>query len=670
MENQNDNNTIDVEAQVATVTPLVVYDVTKAQIAELRTKFSGLTFETTPKYEEGRKAIAMLRELRVKIENKRVELKAGALAYGRKVDSVAKELTAELEAIEEPLKLLKSAVDEEKERVKREAAEAERVALAEKIRAEEAVKAAAAKAERDAEESRLRAEREAEEKRLAAQRAELAAQQAELAEQKRQQDEATRLEGLRIAAERQRIADEQTEAQRKLDEAKAAEDKRQADARAAEEKRQADAKAAEEARQAEAQRARDEAAAAERKRLDAERAELERQQRELAEAKAKAEREEAARLAKIQAERDAAERAERDRAAVAARALADAEKLAARAADVEAAKTDLAIVEQEASEILTGHAVAMVSAALRSIGRSETAVAARAQAALLEPMRKLAGRLPALDDSVRRLGELDQQLATALADEARAAEQIAAVVLVEVGTPLDLTAARGAVVDAENAVGVARGNVAKAEQALARSRGVAAKLDSLLGERADVECEHADWTRMALDHGRAGMQSDEVDAAGPELTGYINGALRACVGTRWTMTVETQRLDTKGKNLVDKFTIMVFDNEKGTHKEVKEHSGGERTSLAEAIASGLTMLGCRRAGFDRPTLVRDESTNFLDAESAPLWVKMMRHVVEFTNADRLLFVSHNQDVVRLADATIEPPDQHVRRQDPQSSQAA
>jgi exonuclease SbcC len=199
--------------------------------------------------------------------------------------------------------------------------------------------------------------------------------------------------------------------------------------------------------------------------------------------------------------------------------------------------------------------------------------------------------------------------------------------------------------------------VTKAELALARSREIEAKLEGKLVERADVEAELSDWTRLALDHGRNGLQSDVVDAAGPELTAYINGCLRSCVGTRWTVTVETQQLDAKGKELVDKLTIMVIDNKKGSRREVKLHSGGERTTLAEAIASGLTMLGCKRAGFDRPTLVRDESANFLDHESAPLWIKMMRHVVEFTNADRLLFVSHNPAVVRLADVTIEVPDQ-------------
>jgi DNA repair exonuclease SbcCD ATPase subunit len=125
------------------------------------------------------------------------------------------------------------------------------------------------------------------------------------------------------------------------------------------------------------------------------------------------------------------------------------------------------------------------------------------------------------------------------------------------------------------------------------------------------------------------------------------------------MSVETQHLDATGKKLIDGCTIRVIDTLKGTDKEVREHSGGERSTLAEAINSGITMLACRRAGFDRPTLIRDESTVYLDEELAPLWIRMMRHVVEFTNADRLLFVSHNRDIVRLADATIEPPERRT-----------
>jgi exonuclease SbcC len=353
---------------------------------------------------------------------------------------------------------------------------------------------------------------------------------------------------------------------------------------------------------------------------------------------------------------------ERAHLAEAERKLSAAERLAARAPDLESAQTDRDGAAKEAGELLQGHALAVLTSVALALGRVDTAGAARQTADALAVTRKLAGRLAALEDSGRRIGELEALLAAAQAEETTAAAEVAKIVLEEAGEAPVLASAVAALASAEQSAADAKAAVTKAEMALLRSRETEAKLEGKLVERAGVEAELADWTRLALDHGRNGLQSDVVDAAGPELTTYINGCLRSCVGTRWTVTVETQQLDAKGKELVDKLTIMVIDNKRGTRREVKLHSGGERTTLAEAIASGLTMLGCKRAGFDRPTLVRDESANFLDHESAPLWVKMMRHVVEFTNADRLLFVSHNPAVVRLADVTIEVPDQGAQQQ--------
>ncbi len=362
---------------------------------------------------------------------------------------------------------------------------------------------------------------------------------------------------------------------------------------------------------------------------------------------------------------------ERAHLAEAERKLAAAERLAARSPDLDSAQADRDAAAKEAAELVQGHALAALTAFARALGRVGVASASLVAGEALAATRKLAGRLAALDDSNRRIGELETLLAAAQAEEASAAAEVAKVVLEDVGQAPETGTAASTLASAERAAADAKTAVTKAELALARSREIEAKLEGKLVERADVEAELSDWTRLSLDYGRNGLQSDVVDAAGPELTAYINGCLRSCVGTRWTVTVETQQLDSKGKELVDKLTIMVVDNKKGSRREVKLHSGGERTTLAEAIASGLTMLGCKRAGFDRPTLVRDESANFLDHESAPLWVKMMRHVVEFTNADRLLFVSHNPAVVRLADVAIEVPDQSgVAVAAPNDSEAA
>src|SRR5579863_5138042 len=97
---------------------LVTYSITDADIAATQAAYAGLTADTPKGYEEVRLAIAHCRDTRVAIEKRRVELKADALAWGKKVDAEAKRITTLLEEIEDPLKAKKQAVDDEKARLK------------------------------------------------------------------------------------------------------------------------------------------------------------------------------------------------------------------------------------------------------------------------------------------------------------------------------------------------------------------------------------------------------------------------------------------------------------------------------------------------------------------------------------------------------------------------
>lgn len=131
---------------MSTSTELVTYSVTAEEIAATRERYAALSCDTSKGYEEVRLAIASVRNARVAIEARRVELKADALAYGRLVDSRAKELTSLLLEIEEPLKAKKEAVDAEKARVKAEADAAKLAAIEAQVRA---------KREKEEEEARL-----------------------------------------------------------------------------------------------------------------------------------------------------------------------------------------------------------------------------------------------------------------------------------------------------------------------------------------------------------------------------------------------------------------------------------------------------------------------------------------------------------------------------------
>jgi chromosome segregation ATPase len=232
------------------LTPIVEYNVSDAAIEQLRERLSGLTINKPSDYEVVRCGIAEIRDLRGRVEKMRVELKAGALEYGRKVDSEAKRITAMLLEIEEPLKLEKQKVDDEKARVKREKEDAERAKIEAELaakRAAEEAEAARLKAERDAaekaERERIAAAQAAENARLESERRKLAAAQAIIDEQNRAA--AAKLEAERkvIEAERLRMEREEFERQAK---ARAEQEARDRLAREAEAKREAEVRAAEE----------------------------------------------------------------------------------------------------------------------------------------------------------------------------------------------------------------------------------------------------------------------------------------------------------------------------------------------------------------------------------------------------------------------------------------
>lgn len=186
------------------VQSIVEYNVSDAAISELRTKLEGLTAETPAKYQFVKSGIAEVRMLRVAVEKTRKNLKKDALEYGRKVDSEAKRITAELVSVEEPLKLEKAKIDDERARKIREKEEAKQLLIdAEKEK------------QRAVEEDRIRAELEREREEIAEDRRKAEAIR-KIAEEKQAERQA------RFDAERKAAEDEQAEEKSKLEKERSA----------------------------------------------------------------------------------------------------------------------------------------------------------------------------------------------------------------------------------------------------------------------------------------------------------------------------------------------------------------------------------------------------------------------------------------------------------------
>jgi DNA repair protein SbcC/Rad50 len=346
--------------------------------------------------------------------------------------------------------------------------------------------------------------------------------------------------------------------------------------------------------------------------------------------------------------------AARDRLVSAQRQLGEAERLAARGAEVESADQELREATSELQSLLAGSSAAKAEAEAKGAAVEELRGKLHGQRSAIASFKPLASKLGPLETAETRLLELEPVLADFDQQIAKLEATIAALPPIpdEPVRP-DLKHIAGQLERAEGLLRFEREGIVRLEQSLEQAKATEAKAAELEAERAAVEKELGVLTRLALDFGRSGLQSAEVDSAGPELTELVNDLLHTCHGPRFTVSVETQRLSGDGKKTIDECNITVIDTEKGTEKEVREHSGGERVILGEAISLALTMLACRRAGFERPTLFRDESAAALDPANARAWVAMMRRAVELTGADRLLFVSHSAAVVEMADAQIE-----------------
>ncbi len=292
-------------------TSIAEYSATDTALAELRQKYAAAVFDvTTGKgMTLAKQARAELREQRVSLEKERVRIKAPALERCRQIDSEAKRITAELEALEEPIDSQIKAEEHRKEREKeaREQAERERVAainarfdairslplravdataeaIIEVIAEAEAIDPAtfpddlqaAAKYERQLAINGLRAAldrriaADAEQEKIKSERAELERLRAEQAELQAERDRLAAAEREREAAEARRVEElarqEREAVERAAREAREAEQAR-IDAERAEARRIEDARQAEAARKL---REEQEAAARERERLEAE----------------------------------------------------------------------------------------------------------------------------------------------------------------------------------------------------------------------------------------------------------------------------------------------------------------------------------------------------------------------------------------------------------------
>lgn len=237
-------------------------------------------------------------------------------------------------------------------------------------------------------------------------------------------------------------------------------------------------------------------------------------------------------------------------------------------------------------------------------------------------------------------------------DEATIADLKKKLASIEAAPPADVDGAILRAEEAHHADRAAQAAVAKARAGLDMARESSARVATLQADVDAALAELSDWTRLAADLGKDGLQAIEVDAAGPELAAIANDLLHSCVSCRWTIDVRTQRQSADGKKTLEDCEIMVLDTQEGREADGSEFSGGEKVLIGEAISLALSLFACRRLGVQGPTLVRDESGAALSPENGRRYIEMLRRAAATIGADRILYVSHTPELQALADGRI------------------
>jgi exonuclease SbcC len=178
------------------------------------------------------------------------------------------------------------------------------------------------------------------------------------------------------------------------------------------------------------------------------------------------------------------------------------------------------------------------------------------------------------------------------------------------------------------------------------------KLSASLNEKKEIkkafEKELTDWDFLRLACSKTGLQALEIDGAAPLVTAEANTLFGQAYDLDWQIKIVTLDPET-GKEV---FWIKVIRDD-GKETDFSNLSGGEKVWVAKALGLGMTLVSKKKSGRDFQTVFADEEDGALDSEKALQFIQLYRSLMTTGNFGTCLFISHNPEVVAMADHVID-----------------
>jgi exonuclease SbcD len=334
-------------------------------------------------------------------------------------------------------------------------------------------------------------------------------------------------------------------------------------------------------------------------------------------------------------------------------------ELATVTAEIQSTQEELTAIESVVFQRRKDEALAKERAAIAQFGLTAISDAVAQLDRDIARYRPLAARAESLAGAKARIAEWAARLEQLDALQSRTTTELEGLDKEIAALPaLDAIGVDARLRQAEVELRRVVSEVGAAERGVEQAKAGEQQLASLRVSFAAAEEEISDWERLSRDLGKNGLQSAEIDCVGPELSELANDLLHTCYSTRWTVTMRAGKQSKDGSKELDGFEALVYDSEDGRTTDARNYSPGQKAILGEAMANALSIVACRRAGVDGPTLFRDE-TSGLDAQGMRAYVPMLRRVAQQVGANKIFLISHSEEMQELADARIEIADGRV-----------
>jgi len=272
------------------------------------------------------------------------------------------------------------------------------------------------------------------------------------------------------------------------------------------------------------------------------------------------------------------------------------------------------------------------------------------------------GKIPRAESAAERASDLEKQLEKLKSASAEMSDELAQLEAEDREREAGRAKVRSlqSQVDMQDElIGSIRDRISAAERELSQADLLAQQweqakkeMDPIRESIDRVNLDRRSWDLLAKAFGKTGIQSLEIDVAGPEVSAICNDLLSTCFGTRFSVKFRTQRPMSDGSGFTDDFDVHVFDTNRGEWCSIDDLSGGEQVVVGEAVSLAIALFNRQKSNVGWETIFRDEPSSALDDENAPRYVSMLSKARELGHFDILYLISHQNSVKELCDSRI------------------